>query len=143
MDITHNGPDFVADIKPGVYVGGDGASDRARELSEIWSDPIAFRTWYEVVVLKVYSYLFGRTGGDAALTEELTQQTFMQAIRRRETFDGRADVVTWLCSIGRHKLTDHYRRVEREERRHLRLVVREITMEGPTSSASRIEDERP
>ena len=61
----------------------DGWSDRARELSEVWSDPDAFRAWYEAAVVKVYRYLFGRTGGDAALTEELTQQTFIQAVHRR------------------------------------------------------------
>ncbi len=116
------------------------ASDRIRELSEIWSDPAAFRAWYEVAVVKVYGYLFGRTGGDAALTEELTQLTFLQAVRRRETFDGRADAVTWLCSIARHKLTDHFRRLEREERRHLRLVVREIATTGVMSSPARVED---
>jgi RNA polymerase sigma-70 factor (ECF subfamily) len=117
-----------------------GRSDRARELSEVWSDPDAFRAWYEGAVVKVYRYLFGRTGGDAALTEELTQQTFIQAVRSRDTFDGRADAVTWLCAIGRRKLTDHYRRLEREGRRHLRLVVREIAVSDQGPSIAHIED---
>jgi RNA polymerase sigma-70 factor (ECF subfamily) len=116
------------------------AATRVRALAEAWSDPVAFQDWYEVAVVRVYGYLFGRTGGDAALAEDLTQQTFMQAVRRRDTFDGRADAVTWLCSIGRRRLTDHYRQLEREERRHLRLVVREIAVADHAPSASRIDD---
>ncbi len=50
-------------------------------------------------------------------------------------------MVTWLCGIARHKLADHYRRLEREERRHQRLVVREIPGEAlPDPSIS--SDER-
>ena len=60
--------------------------------------------------------------GPGPLAEELTQQTFVEAVRRRGSFDGRSEVVTWLCSIGRHKLADHYRRLERDERHRLRIL---------------------
>ena len=80
-------------------------------------------------MVKVYSYLFARCGGDASLAEDLAQQTFIQAVRRRETYDGRADAITWLCAIARNKLADHHRELHRAERRHLRLVVREISVD--------------
>ena len=76
----------------------------------------------------MYAYLLGRCGNDPALAEELTQQTFIAAIDRRSRYDGRSDTVTWLCGIARHKLADHYRVLEREERRRKRLEVREIGM---------------
>ena len=38
--------------------------------------------------------------------------------------------MTWLCSIARHKLADHFRHRERDERRQLRLEVREIAVHG-------------
>ena len=60
------------------------------------------------------------------LAEELTQQTFIAAVDQRSRFDGRSDSVTWLCGIARHKLADHFRLVEREERRRMRLEVRQI-----------------
>jgi RNA polymerase sigma-70 factor (ECF subfamily) len=63
------------------------------------------------------------------LAEELTQLTFIDAIRHRDTYDGRADSVTWLIAIGRNRLLDHLRRQEREERRRLRIVVREIAVD--------------
>jgi RNA polymerase sigma-70 factor (ECF subfamily) len=107
------------------------AADRRAEFRAIFDDERHFRTWYDVAARRLYRYLFGRCGGDVALTEELTQQAFLQAIRRREAYDGRADPMTWLIAIGRNALIDHVRRVEREERRHLRLLVRVLPSGEP------------
>ncbi len=92
-------------------------------LDSIVADHAAFRDWYDQALPRVYRYLLARCGHDAELAEELTQQTFVEALRRRATFDGRSDVVTWLCAIGRHKLVDHFRRSGREQQRHLRLAA--------------------
>jgi RNA polymerase sigma-70 factor, ECF subfamily len=89
---------------------------------EIVDDAAAFRAWYDETLPRVYRYLAARCGDDG-LAEELTQQTFVEAIRRRDRFDGRADVVTWLCAIGRNKLIDHYRRHERDQLRQDRLIA--------------------
>jgi RNA polymerase sigma-70 factor (ECF subfamily) len=113
---------------------------RKRELAETFSDPLAFRAWYESAVAQVYAYLFPRCGGDSALAEEMTQQTFIQAIERRSTYEGRSTDITWLCAIARHKLADHYRRLNREERRHLRLVVREIPSQAVHPGTTAVED---
>ena len=94
----------------------------ARSLAEVVGDEATFRDWYERSLPRVYRFLLARTNGDVALAEELTQQTFVEAIRKRHTFDGRADAVTWLCAIGRNRLADHYRRTGRDQRRQLRLI---------------------
>jgi RNA polymerase sigma-70 factor (ECF subfamily) len=96
----------------------------------MFEDEARFRDWYEFAARRLYRYLFGRCGGDVAMAEELTQQTFLQAVRHRDAYDGRSDATTWLISIGRNLLIDNVRRLDREERRHLRLVVREITPVG-------------
>ena len=88
----------------------------------------AFESWYRRTLPRVYSYLLSRCGNDPMLAEELTQQTFIAAIDRRSGYDGRSDTVTWLCGIARHKLADHFRVAEREERRRMRLEVREIRL---------------
>jgi RNA polymerase sigma-70 factor (ECF subfamily) len=90
----------------------------------------------------VYAYLFGRCGGEAGLAEELTQLTFIDALRHRATYDGRADSITWLIAIGRNRLLDHLRREEREERRRLRLVVREITADDRHVATWRTHEDR-
>jgi RNA polymerase sigma-70 factor, ECF subfamily len=105
--------------------------DRRLALARVFGDPAAFRAWYDDAVGRVYGYLYGRCGGDIEVAEEITQQTFMQAVRHWQEFDGRSDSVTWLCSIARNKLTDHYRERDRQRRRHLQLVVREIKSEQP------------
>jgi len=103
--------------------------DRRAEFRAIFEDEERFRGWYDVAARRLYRYLFGRCGGDVGLAEDLTQQAFLHAIRHRDGYDGRADPMTWLIAIGRNVLVDHVRRLEREERRRLRLIVREIPAE--------------
>ena len=115
--------------------------DRRLELERIFGNEAAFRAWYEVAARRLYAYLYGRCGGDASLTEDLTQQAFVQAVRHRDSFDGRSDPTTWLIAIGRNRLIDHLRRKEREERRRFRLLVREIPASRSTETM-RSHDER-
>jgi RNA polymerase sigma-70 factor, ECF subfamily len=112
-------------------------AERTEQLAAAFADPTAFRRWYDDAVVRVYGYLHGRCGGDADLAEELTQQTFIQAVRHWRSFDGRSDTVTWLCSIARYRLVDHYRQIDRQQRRHLRLVVRELTIDDGGFQGSR------
>ena len=96
------------------------------DLATIFATEAAFRVWYDVAAPRVYAYLLGRCGGDRALAEELTQQAFVGAVRDRALFNGRADPITWVIAIARNRLIDHLRRQERDERRHLRVVVHEV-----------------
>jgi RNA polymerase sigma-70 factor (ECF subfamily) len=109
------------------------------EFRAAFADEAAFRTWYDRMLPRVYGFVSSRCGGPGPLAEDLTQQTFVEATRRHAAFDGRSDVMTWLCAIARHKLADHYRRLERDERRRIRLVVREIPV---VSDLSPVTDER-
>ena len=115
------------------------ATTALAEFRAVFADEAAFRAGYDRVLPYVYSFVASRCGGSGPLAEELTQQTFVEATRRHSTFDGRSDVLTWLCAIARHKLADHYRRLERDERRRMRLVVREIRVTHDMSPAT---DER-
>jgi RNA polymerase sigma-70 factor (ECF subfamily) len=97
----------------------------ANELEAAFSSEAAFRVWYEHALPRVFGFVLGHVGRDRELAEEITQQVFADAIRDHRRFDGRSDSVTWLCSIARHKLADHWRRLERDERRRLRLISAE------------------
>ena len=74
---------------PSVAVG-----ERPADLAAVFADEAAFRLWYERQAPRVYAYLHGRCSGDPGLAEELTQQTFLQAIRGHRSFDGRSDPTT-------------------------------------------------
>lgn len=70
---------------------------------------------YESALPHVYGYLLARCG-DHALAEELTAETFLAAVDAARR-DHVADTATpWLIGVARHKLVDHWRRRERDER---------------------------
>jgi RNA polymerase sigma-70 factor (ECF subfamily) len=45
------------------------------------------------------------------LAEDLVQDTFVAALQARGRYEGNSSVRTWLLSILKHKIADHYRRV--------------------------------
>ncbi len=49
----------------------------------------------------VFKYLFCMTS-DSDLSEELTQETFYQAMKTYDNFRGDSKVSTWLCQIAKH-----------------------------------------
>lgn len=57
----------------------------------------------------VYRYLLVRTGS-ADLSEELTQETFFQAVRSVGSYDGSCKFSTWLIGIAKNVLRTHYRK---------------------------------
>ena len=58
----------------------------------------------------VYRYLLSLTR-NADLADELTQETFYQAIKSIERFEGECKLSTWLCSIAKNQLQNYHRRV--------------------------------
>ncbi len=105
------------------------AAERVAAFKACLASETAFRRFYDEALGRVYGYLVNRCQGDRALAEDLTQAAFGDAIRTWAAFDGRSDPVTWLIGIARHKLVDHFRELEREERRQMRLVVTELTLD--------------
>ena len=87
---------------------------------------------YDDALPDVFGYLASRCGS-ATLAEDLTSETFLaaaDAVRRTPPPD---ITVAWLIGVARHKLVDHWRRAEREQR-SLRVVDTDPT--GPTVAAS-------
>ncbi len=50
-----------------------------------------------------------RLCGNGELARELTQETFYQAVRSIDRFDGKSSLNTWLCGIARHLYYDALR----------------------------------
>ena len=73
------------------------------DMSEIYQDHA--RT--------VYKFLLSQTH-DPDLAEELTQETFYQAVRSIDRFDGGCKISVWLCQIAKHLWYQHLRRNKRE-----------------------------
>ena len=61
----------------------------------------------------VYKFLVSQTR-DEDLAEELTQETFFQALKRWNKFQGKSDIGTWLCSIARNQYYLLFRKSKEE-----------------------------
>ena len=68
---------------------------------------------YQQHAQTVYKFLLAQCR-DAHLAEELTQETFYQAIRSVDRFNGSCKVSVWLCQIAKHLWYQHLRKLRRE-----------------------------
>jgi RNA polymerase sigma-70 factor, ECF subfamily len=75
---------------------------------------------YDDALPHVYGYLLARCG-DRGLAEDLTAESFLAAVDSVRKPGAPDPSVPWLIGIARHKLADHWRRLEREQR-GLRLL---------------------
>jgi RNA polymerase sigma-70 factor, ECF subfamily len=80
---------------------------------------------YDDALPHVYGYLLARCG-DTGLAEELTAESFLAAVHAVRKPGATEPSIPWLIGVARHKLADHWRRVEREQR-GLRLLDGEPT----------------
>lgn len=60
----------------------------------------------------VYGYLFSLCM-DPHTAEDLTSETFLRAIQRINSFDGKVKASTWLCAIGRNLFLNEVRKQNR------------------------------
>ncbi|MDN5749361.1 MAG: sigma-70 family RNA polymerase sigma factor [Pseudonocardia sp.] len=70
---------------------------------------------YDTALPQVYGYLLARCGR-RALAEDLTAETFLAAVVAARRRPPPTMSTGWLVGIARHKLVDHWRAAEREER---------------------------
>lgn len=75
---------------------------------------------YQEHARTVYGFLLLRTH-DSQLAEELTQETFYQALRSIGKFDGKCKISTWLCAIAKNVLLK-YRQKEKKQQKHNDLL---------------------
>lgn len=70
---------------------------------------------YDASMPEVYGYLASRCGS-ATVAEDLTSETFLAAADAVDRAIVPDLTVGWLIGVARHKLVDHWRRREREDR---------------------------
>jgi RNA polymerase sigma factor (sigma-70 family) len=69
--------------------------------------------WFQEYRDSLYKYALNRLR-DADLVEESIQETFLAALESRKNFQGLASEKTWLISILKRKIYDHFRRISRD-----------------------------
>ena len=89
---------------------------------------------YEACYMRVFSYVM-TLAGDRHLAEELTQETFCQAIRTVGSYDGRCKMSTWLCGIAKNVLRTHLRKHPPAE------PIDELPLSVPSAEAEAVSGE--
>ena len=69
---------------------------------------------YQKYATTVYKYLMSLTHNEE-LAEELTQETFYQAVRSIKSFEGKCSITTWLCAIAKNQYLSHLRKNSEHE----------------------------
>ena len=77
------------------------------EKKQHTSDPAE---WTQIYGDYLYSYALSRVYRKE-LAEDLVQETFLSALKSKDSFQGRSKEQTWLTSILKNKIIDHYRKV--------------------------------
>lgn len=65
-------------------------------------------SWIKMYTGDLFGYAYAKVSQKQA-AEDLVQETFLSAYRAYEKFEGKSSVKTWLFSILRNKIADHYR----------------------------------
>lgn len=98
------------------------------------------RALYDSALPQVFGYLLHRCG-DRSLAEDLTSEVFLAAARALREGKLAGFEVGWLIGVARHKLVDHYRRLERE-RRTLELVSEQARIEHTSHDEAPLDRDR-
>jgi RNA polymerase sigma-70 factor (TIGR02943 family) len=81
--------------------------------AKISSNAVNPQIWIEEYREPLFKYALARLR-DADLAEESIQETFLAALQSRNGFQGLASEKTWLISILKRKIYDHFRRMSRD-----------------------------
>ncbi len=101
-------------------VSAPALDDQRRQLVEL----------YDASMPEVYGYLASRCGS-ASTAEDLTSETFLAAADAVQR-DAVPDLtIAWLIGVARHKLVDHWRRREREDRLFTAVESQPATADDP------------
>ncbi len=72
-------------------------------------DAGAFEALYARHRSATYRYFLRHAGGDAATAEELHQDLWLRVIGARRRYEVQAKFSTWLYTLARHRMVDHWR----------------------------------
>ena len=114
----------MASLRLTPRAGDEGALLRAAAEGR----PDAVRWLLDEVAPVVHGFVWARVGGHRTVTEDLLQETLLEAVASAASFRGDAAVSTWMCGIARHRIARHWERERREEvtQSHLRAVATEV-----------------
>jgi len=115
--------------------------ERERKLRRavLTGEEFAWRTLYDDAFAGLYAYVLWRCGGLHDRADEVTQETWLTAVRRLRAFDPSAgSFAAWLRGIAVNVLRNHFRREARRARRTQPLACEPLALEESREQAERI-----
>jgi RNA polymerase sigma-70 factor (ECF subfamily) len=95
-----------------------GTEEPAFDLAALGrGDPAAVDAFYRALFEPVYAFVFWRVGGVRQDAEDVTQETFLTALRTLASFQQRASLQTWVCGIARNLARERLRARDRDAAR--------------------------
>ncbi|MGW4650431.1 sigma-70 family RNA polymerase sigma factor [Kitasatospora sp. NPDC004289] len=88
--------------------GPDDATVTAWALAAREGDPAAVERFVRATRMDVWRYV-AHLSGEPQAADDLTQETFLRALRSLPRFEGRSSARTWLLSIARRAVVDRFR----------------------------------
>ena len=82
--------------------------DEHQLIADVRKDPRKFGLLYKKYANPVYRYIFTRTG-NKQIAEDITSQTFLAALESFRKFRQDGNFGSWLFTIARNKVNDHFR----------------------------------
>jgi RNA polymerase sigma-70 factor (ECF subfamily) len=76
-------------------------------------DDRAFSELFEIYFPRLFRFALRRVA-DEDVAEDIVQSTLIKAMRALSTWRGEASFFTWLCTICRHEIHDHWQRQGRD-----------------------------
>lgn len=115
--------------------------ERERELrrAALAGEEFAWRTLYDESFTGLYAYVLWRCGGLRDRADEVTQETWLTAVRRLRAFDPSAgSFASWLRGIAANVLRNHFRHEKRRTRHTRPLESEPLAAEEAREQAERI-----
>lgn len=76
-------------------------------------DEQAFRHFFDQYFQRLYRFSLTRVGHDKEVAKDVTQASLIRAMQKLSTYRGEAALYTWICTICRREISDHYRKTAR------------------------------
>lgn len=78
------------------------------------------KKWVELYADYLYNFAYYRVNNDE-LAQDLVQDSFLSALKAIDTYKGQASEKTWLISILKNKIIDHYKKASTRNESPLKL----------------------
>lgn len=89
-------------------------------------DDDALTALYERYADPLFAFVYHALDGARQDAEEIWQDTLSASVRALPAYRGQSRLFSWLCSIARHKLADHFRRRARHQQNLSVLAPEEL-----------------